>query len=259
MPFGRHWGEYKIAGIWRGKMRLIISKKFFICSMFVSLIFSSHAEQFKLSNKVIKTKISYQNLNRLSIKGDKIDSIVGIDSAFHLEKNEKTGEAFIRPTEDNGYAPISLSLTTISGRTQDLLLEPVEGEANSIELISEAIAHEDLSSLLDFPTSEESSSGNDYEETVSAVMKKFINLPTNFPAVEVRNITGRSYQHLKAKFESAYLIDGFLCLKFKIITEKDGVFVLDERMFSRKGDVALSLSDFAVGKNSRATLYILRK
>jgi hypothetical protein len=90
-------------------------------------------------------------------------------------------------------------------------------------------------------------------------MKKFTNLPANLPAVEVRNITDRSFQHLKTAFESAYLMDGFLCLKFKITTEKEGGFVLDERMFSRKGDIALSLSDFAVGKNSSATLYVLRK
>jgi hypothetical protein len=221
----------------------------------------AYAESFKMEDKVIKAKISYQNLNRISVKGDKIDSILGIDTAFHFEKNDKTGEAFIRPTEDNGYTPISLSLTTMSGKTQDLLLEPVEGEANSIELVSDTASSADAQDLssLDFPMTEESGSGNDYEETVSAVMKKFINLPPNQPIVEVKNVTDRSYQHLKAKFESGYLVDGFLCLKFKISTAQEGTFVLDERMFSRKGDIALSLSSLNLSKKTSSTLHILRK
>ena len=246
-----------------------INRKLFICSIIATLFSSSHAEQFKMQNGVIKAKISYQNLNRIWVKGDKIDSILGVDTAFHVEKNEKTGEAFIRPTEDNGFTPISLSITTMSGKTQDLLLEPVEGEANSIELVLDTTAiSEDFSQLLDSNLNaavNENSSGTDYEETVSAVMKKFINLPNgddarpNYPSVEVKGVVDRVHQHLKAKFESAYLIDGFLCLKFSVTTKKEGVFVLVERMFTQTGDVALSLSGLKIEKNGRATLYVLRK
>lgn len=234
-----------------------INKKIAIYFSLV-LFFNSYAEQFKMGDEVIKAKISYQNLNRISVKGDKIDSILGIDSAFHFEKNDKTGEAFIRPTEDNGYTPISLSLTTMSGKTQDLLLEPVDGDANSIELVSDAITEHDACPLDDLPLTEENSN-NDYEESVSSVMKKFINLPSSYKSLEVTGITDRSYGHLKTTFQSAYRIDGFLCLKYKISTEKDGVFRLDERMFSRKGDVALSLSCLAIEKNGGATLYVLRR
>jgi hypothetical protein len=210
---------------------------------------------------VIKAKISYENLNRISIKGDKIDSILGIDTAFHVEKNDKTGEAFIRPTEDNGYTPISLSVTTMSGKTQDLLLEPVEGDANSIELISESTSAHDFSHLFTGMGTEaigDRDSSNDYEETVSSVMKKFINLPATQKSVEVRGVTDRSHLHLQARFEAAYLIDGFLCLKFKITTEGNGPFVLDERMFTKTGDVALCLSSLKLEKNGIATLYVLR-
>jgi hypothetical protein len=227
--------------------------------MITGLVFLSHTEQFNLEDKVIKTKVSYQNLNRISIKGDKIDSILGIDSAFHFEKNEKTGEVFIRPTEDNGYTPISLSVTTMSGKTQDLLLEPVDREANSIELISDTSVSEDLLPSLDLLGGEASSNSSDYEEIISSVMKKFINLPANQAIVEVNGIADRFYSHLKAVFELAYHIDGFLCLKFRITAEQEGTFVLDERMFAQKGDVALSLSSLNIAKNKTDVLYVLRK
>jgi hypothetical protein len=209
-----------------------------------------------MEDKVIKAKISYQNLNRISVKGDKIDSILGIDSAFHAEKNDKTGEAFIRPTEDNGYTSISLSVTTMSGKTQDLLLEVVDGDANSIELVSDtsAVSPDSL-----FGGIGAEANTNDYEEAISCVMKKFINLPTSQQGLEFTGVTDRFHSHLKATFESGYYMDGFLCLRFRVTTDKEGVFRLDERMFSKEGDVALSLSDLALGKNRKATLYVLRK
>ena len=229
-------------------------------SLFLTMFFFSlNAEQFKMTGNLIKAKISYQNLNRISVKGDKIDSLVGIDTAFHFEKNEKTGEVFIRPTEDNGYNPISISVTTISGKTQDLLLEVVNGEATSIELISEGSVCDDFSEqFLGYPDSEEGFAG-DYEESIAAIMKKFITIPSKYKKIDV-NTEDRSHDYVIAKFQEAYRIDGFLCLKFQIAAKQENYScVLDERMFSRKGDIALSLSTLHLEKNHNATLYVLRR
>lgn len=230
-------------------------------SLFLTMFFFSlNAEQFKMTGNLIKAKISYQNLNRISVKGDKIDSLVGIDTAFHFEKNEKTGEVFIRPTEDNGYNPISISVTTISGKTQDLLLEVVNGEATSIELISEGSVCNDFSEqFLEYPDLEEGVSGGDYEENISAIMKKFITLPSKYKKIDITT-KDRSHDYVVAKFQEAYRIDGFLCLKFQIEAKQENYScVLDERMFSRKGDIALSLSTLHLEKNHNATLYVLRR
>lgn len=229
-------------------------------SLFLTMFFFSlNAEQFKMTGNLIKAKISYQNLNRISVKGDKIDSLVGIDTAFHFEKNEKTGEVFIRPTEDNGYNPISISVTTISGKTQDLLLEVVNGEATSIELISEGSVCNDFSEqFLEYPDSEEGFAG-DYEESIAAIMKKFITLPSKYKKIDITT-KDRSHDYVVAKFQEAYRIDGFLCLKFQIEAKQENYScVLDERMFSRKGDIALSLSTLHLEKNHNATLYVLRR
>ena len=229
-------------------------------SLFLTMFFFSlNAEQFKMTGNLIKAKISYQNLNRISVKGDKIDSLVGIDTAFHFEKDEKTGEVFIRPTEDNGYNPISISVTTISGKTQDLLLEVVNGEATSIELISEGSVCNDFSEqFLEYPDSEEGFAG-DYEESIAAIMKKFITLHSKYKKIDITT-KDRNHDYVVAKFQEAYRIDGFLCLKFQIEAKQENYScVLDERMFSRKGDIALSLSTLHLEKNHNATLYVLRR
>lgn len=233
-----------------------------VISLFMMMFFCSlSAEQFKMTGNLIKAKISYQNLNRISVKGDKIDSLIGIDNAFHSEKNEKTGEIFIRPTEVNGYNPISISVTTTSGKTQDLLLEVVNGDAFSIDLISDESSQDDFSGR--FLTEESSvlddGIGGDYEENISAIMKKFINLPSEYKKIDV-NTEDRSHDYVIAKFQEAYRIDGFLCLKFQVVAKQENYScVLDERMFSRKGDIALSLSTLRLEKNHSATLYVLRR
>ncbi len=217
------------------------------------LCFGANAQQFKMKDGIIHAKISYQNLNRIKVKNDTIDSIAGIDSAFHFEKNDKTGEIFIRPTEDNGYDPISLSVVMVSGKTQDLVLEVVDGEANTIELVTEKEEHQQI----DLSVMDEETSGNDYEESICSVMKKFINLPIDFPEIEVK-ATDRKHAHLTASLEKAYMIDGYIALKYKVTTRLNNTSRLDERMFSRKGDICLSLSSLEIRPNQRVSLYILR-
>ncbi len=221
--------------------------------MFLSIYQAAFGEEFQMQNKVIKAQISYQDLNRISVKGDKIDRIYGVDNAFHLEKNDKTGEAFIRPTEDNGYSPISLSVVTISGKTQDLLLEPADTEANAIELVSSETGQG--LELSDFTSA--TGAGNNYEEDISEVMKKFIT--SKDVSCLALTVPDRKHGCLKAEFEEAFRIDGYIGLKFEITTQGKGSFVLDERMFSQKGDVALSLSSLRINENQKATLYVLRK
>lgn len=95
------------------------------------------ANALKMDNGVIKAEISYQYLNRISVRNDRIASITGVDKAFYLEKNDQTGECYIRSTEENGYNPIAISVTAISGKTQDLLLTPADRDPQVIELESD--------------------------------------------------------------------------------------------------------------------------
>ena len=217
------------------------------------LCFGANAQQFKMKDGIIHAKISYQNLNRIKVKNDTIDSIAGIDSAFHFEKNDKTGEIFIRPTEDNGYDPISLSVIMVSGKTQDLVLEVADGEANTIELIAEKEEYQQI----DLAAIDEESSGNDYEESICSVMKKFINLPKNCPEIEVKAMD-RKHAHLTASLENAYRIDGYIALKYEVTTSLNDISRLDERMFSKNGDICLSLSSLEIKPNQRVYLYVLR-
>ncbi|MBO4405839.1 MAG: type-F conjugative transfer system secretin TraK [Alphaproteobacteria bacterium] len=224
-----------------------------ILGVILLVCFSVNAEQFEMTDEIIHATISYQNLNRIKVKNDYIISLTGINEAFHLERNQTTGEVLLRPTEKNGYSPISCSVTTLSGKTQDLVLDVIDGEANTIELIAKKEEYQQI----DLPSQDEGTSGNDYEETICEVMKKFINLPKDFPEIGVK-ASDRNYAHLTASLEEAYSIDGYIALKYKVTTKLSRVSRLDERMFSRKGDISLSLSSLEISPNSNVSLYVLR-
>ncbi len=238
-------------------MKTKLTKTIKLMGIAALLGLNADAAQYKMGDQVIHAKISYQNLNRLKAKNDKIDIIAGLESAFHFEKNQKTGDVYIRPTEDNGYSPISVSVTTASGKTQDLLLEVVDGESRTIELVDEEYKKFD-----DFSDDKDSEDidASDYEGKVCQAMKKLINIPENYPTILVK-ARDRKHLHITATLKESYLIDGFIALKYRITSEnkENKPSVLDERMFVREGDVCLSLSSFEITNNTVATLYVLRR
>ena len=128
----------------------------------------------------------------------------------------------------------------------------MDGEANTIELM----ANEEENQVVQQEIGEEMAESG-YEESICSVMKKFINLPKNCPEIEVKAMD-RQYAHLTASLENAYKIDGYIALKYKVTTSLQKVSRLDERMFSRKGDICLSLSSLEIRPGFSVSLYVLR-
>src|SRR5439155_24281717 len=73
--------------------------------------------------KVIEIPISSQGLTRITVKGDRISNVFGVAGEYVMEADEEQGQVFIRPLEP-ALNPISLTLTTEGGYTQDLRLVP---------------------------------------------------------------------------------------------------------------------------------------
>lgn len=69
-------------------------KRLMIMMIRISDVLLAHT--FKMDNEIIKTEISYQYLNRISIRNDRIASITGADKTFYLEKSDQTGECFYK-------------------------------------------------------------------------------------------------------------------------------------------------------------------
>jgi hypothetical protein len=219
----------------------------------VLLFAEVEAEKFTMGDEPIRAKISLRHPNRLSVKKDRIASVSGLDQAFYWEKNEKTGDGFIRPTEANGRNPIALSVSTVSGRTQDLLLEPTDGNPNVLELINE----DSPIVVPDTGNDNLSLSSGDCERGIVEAMKRAISGKNVVEAAE--NVPDRKRGVFQAKYEGCFFAKGYLCRKFLVTTEANGEFAPNEKDFVESGDVALSFSRLKIAKNRPAHLYVLRR
>lgn len=106
--------------------------------------------------KVIEVPVSQTGLTRITVKGDRIANVFGVAGEYVMEPDEDRGQVFIRPLEP-ALNPISLTLTTEGGHTQDLRLvlkdqAPealiLKAEQNSGEIVQESITRNEIEDLL---------------------------------------------------------------------------------------------------------------
>lgn len=81
--------------------------------------------------RALEVRVSQDGLTRIKVEDDRILQVFGMAGEYVLEVDEDQGQIFIRPTDrgDSSFSrlsskPISLTLTTEAGHTQDLRLIP---------------------------------------------------------------------------------------------------------------------------------------
>lgn len=103
---------------------------------------------------VIEAEISRQGLTRITVKNDRILNVFGITGEYVLEADEDQGQIFIRPMGPGSLNPISLTLTTEKGHTQDLRLNPKDKAPEALILEAAVSSEEHLTekTAQDFPS-----------------------------------------------------------------------------------------------------------
>lgn len=77
-------------------------------------------------------QLSNTDYNRLFVKDDRIQSVKGMAGQYQLESDESLGDIYIKTNEENSF---TLFITTEKKKTLQLLIQPVEDEAKTIELV----------------------------------------------------------------------------------------------------------------------------
>lgn len=93
-------------------------------------------------DKRLKAVISCDSMNRLAVSGDRITQIFGDNDAYEVQTEESTGQLFLKPSAENGKKPLSVTLITENGLTQDMTLQPEEREATTVILKNTGIGME---------------------------------------------------------------------------------------------------------------------
>lgn len=119
-------------------------KKALFYSLSLNLLWSSFSlaaiEKPLDERHVIETDISREGLTRIAVKGDRIAHVFGLAGEFLLETDEDQGQIFIRPQGLGSERPISLTITTEGGKTQDLRLKPASKNPEAL-VLTEAVNH----------------------------------------------------------------------------------------------------------------------
>lgn len=76
------------------------------------------------SLSTIEIPIAKEGLTRIAIQDDRILNVFGVTGEYVLEADEDQGQIFIQPADSGTPKPLSLTITTERGHTQDLRLLP---------------------------------------------------------------------------------------------------------------------------------------
>lgn len=78
-------------------------------------------------------KISNRSMNRLSVDGDRIQEVIGLNKAVSVEKDGNHGHWAIKVREGTSEK-IEIILITEGGLVQDLTLQPIEQSSTTLVL-----------------------------------------------------------------------------------------------------------------------------
>lgn len=215
--------------------------------------------------KRIQATICPNEMNRISIQGDRIAQVFGAEGKFTHQVDEETGQFFLKPLpaqmEGNSYTPFSLTLITESGITQDLTLIPKEKTAATIVLKSTSVVsgksiNTSLFSLADLNRT------LPYQEALIEGLRALVNeegkgmqnedlLSTPPMRSNTSGLTARFLWQVKGNHSIGQV--------FEIINTNLDSEPIQEKQFFQTGDLALAVTKTTLMPQEKAILYVIRR
>lgn len=208
--------------------------------------------------KRLEATISPDVMNRITVVNDRITNIFGDEGTFVTQTDDQTGQVFIKPTVENGAKPISLTIITENGVTQDFSLNPIDSAASTIL-------------LKNTKSTQSNNPGANYEYLFSS--NNNINLPAskdqyiqimkqaasgelslnNKSVPNRKQVQGYKTSLLKTYQSGSYLVSVWM------VKSTDRGVALHERLFYQSGDLAISLQDQYSKDGKKTILYVLTR
>ena len=218
------------------------------------------------SDKRLKAVISFDSMNRLAVANDRITQIFGDHEAYEVQTEENTGQLFLKPTLENGKKPLSVTLITESGLTQDMTLEPVERDAATVILKQGA---DDKGQKADFKKSNEfnhhylnTESCNlnpelGFQDQVIAAMKYLVS--GSAPTFGIDNFNRRGPKGIEIGLIEAVNLGNFKGYKLDVKNAGDVPMDILEKDFYLAGDLAFSFERRVLNPKTSTVLYVVTK
>lgn len=234
--------------------------RFLVLSFLIVAIKTEAFQKIKIENYgQVNATISKDEMNRISVEGDRITQLFGIEDKFETELDEVNGQVFIKPLT-LGKEPLSLTIVTEEGATQDLILTPKKGPSEVILLQNNNFIKDQDSIEKDF-----------YFESLP-IQQKVINLlkqlvgegrirgfikDENFDRFKYeRSSQSKNLRIIPIKVFKGHKFTGLIA---DIQSTSCLPYLVNPKEIYEQGDLAISISHLVLQPHSPVRVYILKK
>ena len=207
-------------------------------------------------NKRLEASIALDAMNRLAVVNDRIVNIFGDEGTFVVQTDEHTGQVFIKPTAENGDKPLSITLITENGVTQDLTLNPTKLKATTLILKpSQQVKqyNSPAEGLLPGFTARNQTLQDQWIQIMKqAVLGELAVVETRM-LPRARKVTG-----FNLSYDKCYQTGSLFVQVWTIKNITKAPQELQEQSFFKNGDLALSLAKRLLQPNEKTFVYVLR-
>lgn len=194
----------------------------------------------------VSITVSANALNRLAVQNDRIMTVKGITGQFQLDKDNDTGQVFIKPITTDKEELIHLFLLTEKGHTYPLSLTLEEGEAQSILLIPSE------------PEITQWEQSSHYETLLRTLLKAMHNQTAiegfmiNKVKIQIPTIKHTSIKHLQTY--TGKQLQGHV---FEVKNRGQEELILTEELFQLKGVRAVSILNPILSGFAKTRVYVV--
>lgn len=212
------------------------------------------------SHKRLEATVAKDYLNRIAVTNDRITQVFGDEEAYVIQVDENSGQVFLKPSDLNGSKPISLTLTTENGQTQDLTLKPFEKEASTLLLkttIKPGAASADEPGKYENPHQSPLEKSISIQEKMIQAMKMLVlgQLPPLEGEVKERSCP----EGMTMKGVKSYQVASFKGHTYEVENTTETLMDIDDKTFYQTGDLALSFQKRVLKPNETTVLSVITR
>jgi conjugal transfer pilus assembly protein TraK len=199
--------------------------------------------------ETVLAKVSRKEVTRIAIERDRIRKVTGNAGEFLLEKDEESGEIFIRPTAPDSTKPINVFLGTTRS-TIALLLQPVDMPAESIVIRDSRDALPEASRL--------ERSGRHVRTMKNLLLAMADDARPDDMAVRDSGRELALWPGTRLTLERQWLGGSVVGEKYLLLNTGPSALSLYERDLFRRGVMALSIAQAALRPGEYTALFVIR-
>jgi type-F conjugative transfer system secretin TraK len=223
-------------------------------------------------NQRLQIEISADSMNRIAVTNDRIAQVFGDEGTFLSQADENTGQLFIKPSPENGTKPLSITVITENGVTQDLILKPTAKSATTTVFNTSVLNPSVFNTSIFKSNSKQSAfkgTANPFGESLQKALsfqEELLLIMRQLVAgqlMEKREEGGDSYNRstpegYKLDPIKSYQVGPYSAQVFSVQNTTSTAIELLEKSFYYAGDLALSFEKRILMPGDKTHLFVVR-